>query len=139
MSEKNMEIVRRYREAHNTGHLDLLNEIVSPNLITHAHMPGIPAGLAGGKAVTQSVMAACPDLHIETNELFAVGDKVTEIWTQSMTHTAGPFFGVPPTGKKVVVSGISVYRLENGKIVEHWGAMDFYGVLLQLGLAKPMG
>ncbi len=57
-------------------------------------------------------------------------------WTGTQT---GPFGGLPPTGKKVKVSGIDIIRIENGKIVEHWEATDNLGLLEQLGVIPPMG
>jgi hypothetical protein len=52
-----------------------------------------------------------------------------------MTHTGEPFLGAPASGRHVEVTGTSIYRISNGKILEHWANMDFLGVLQQLGLA----
>lgn len=133
--ETNKDIVRRYRDAHNINQLDLLDDIVAADLIAHAQVPNVPPGLEGGKMVHMGVIASCPDLQTRTEDLFAEGDKVVERWSMSMTHTGAPLFGAPATGRRVQVTGTSIYRIADGKIVEHWANMDFIGVLQQLGLA----
>lgn len=133
--EENKNIIRRYREAHNTNQLQLLDDIVAADLIAHTLLPNVPRGLAGGKMVHQGVIASCPDLQTSTEDLFAEGDKVVERWSMAMTHTGEPFLGAPASGRHVQVTGTSIYRIADGKIVEHWANMDFLGVVQQLGLA----
>jgi predicted ester cyclase len=133
-TEENEVLVRRYREAHRTNNLEQLDEIVAADLITHNQLPGLPPGLEGGKMAHREALAWFPDLQSQTEDLIAEGDKVVERWTQSGSHTGAPLFGVPASGKKFSVTGISIYRIANGQIVEHWGEMDFLGVLQQLGL-----
>ena len=69
--------------------------------------------------------------------MIAKGDKVVVRWTLHGTHT-GEFWGVPPTHKVITYSGINIWRLRDGKIVEEWGSMDMLSVLQQLGLVPPM-
>jgi len=133
--ETNKTIVRRYREAHNTNQLSLLDDIVAEDLISHTLMPGVPKGREGGKMVHNVTLASFPDNHVNTEDLFAERDKVVERWTLTMTHTGEPFLGTPASGKRVQVTGTSIYRIADGMIVEHWANMDFLGVLQQLGLA----
>ncbi|MGH2521922.1 MAG: ester cyclase [Anaerolineales bacterium] len=132
-TEENKALVRRYQEAHNTNNLAALDEIVSADLIPHNQLPGLPSGLEGGKLVHQGLLAAFPDLHTETEDLIAEGDKVVQRFTVSGTDKGG-FMGAPPTDKHYKVSGISIFRIANGKIVEHWGQFDQLGVLQQLGV-----
>jgi steroid delta-isomerase-like uncharacterized protein len=132
--QTNKDIVRRYREAHNSNQLDLLDDIIAEDLISHNMVPGVPAGREGGKMVHQGVIASCPDLQTTTEDLIADGDKVVERWSMAMTHTGEPFLGAPASGRHVEVNGTSIYRIADGKIVEHWANMDFLGVLQQLGL-----
>ena len=84
-------------------------------------------------------IASFPDMHVTTEDLIAEGDKVVERWTNSGSYTGAPFFGAPPNGNKFSVGGISIYRIENGRIVEHWGEMDFLGLLQQLGMIPAPG
>src|SRR5712692_7312703 len=137
-TEQNKAIVRRYRQAHNTNQLDQLDEIVAADLIAHNLLPGLPPGLEGGKMAHMGGVASFPDMQAKTEELIAEEGKVVERWTLSGTYTGASFMGAPVSGRKFSVTGTSIYRIANGKIVEHWGEMDFLGVLQQLGLA-PAG
>jgi predicted ester cyclase len=139
--EANKALIGRYREIYNSNNLDALGEILSPELIAHTLLPGVPATLEGIRHVHQMTTAVFPDLHVTTEDLVAEGDKVVECWTQTMTHSGAPFFvgNVPASGKKMKTTGISLYRIANGKIVEHWANMDFLGVLQQVGVIPGPG
>jgi predicted ester cyclase len=139
-TEHNKEIVRRYRRIHTTNQLDQLDEIVAADLITHNLLPDLPPGLAGGKMAHQVTRASFPDYFVVTEgELIAEGDKVVERWTSGGTFTGAPYLGTPATGKRFCVTGISIYRIAHGKIVEHWGEADFLGAAQQLGTLPSMG
>ena len=139
-TEANKAIVRRYREIYNTGNLDTLGDVLAHDFVGHNMLPGLPPGMAGVLALQQGTMATWPDLHVVTDDLIAEGDQVVERWTQTQTHTGAAVFGVPAqSGKKVRTTGISIYRMANGKIVEHRAEMDFFGVLAQLGVVSPPG
>ena len=132
-TEENKAVIRRYREIHNSGNLDALDQIVAPDLVTHSNLPGVPPGLEGGKMGHQAFLTAFPDTQVTTDELIAEGEKVVERFTARGTHT-GPFMDMPPTGKSFVVSGVSIFRVADGKIVEHWGLNDAAGLMQQLGM-----
>jgi predicted ester cyclase len=135
-TEANKALVRRYRELHNTDQLDKLEEVLSADFRPHATLPGIPwNGIESARQVHIMTKSVFPDVYVETNDLLAEGDLVVERWTQTMTHTGTPFFigNIPASGKAVRTTGISIYRMANGKIVEHWADMDFLGVMVQVG------
>jgi steroid delta-isomerase-like uncharacterized protein len=132
-TEENKKLIRRYQEAYNSGRLDELESILAPNLVSHNHQPGLPAGLAGAKMAHQGAVAAFPDVKTTIDDLVAEGDKITALGTLTGTNT-GSFMGAPPTGKSFKVSTMSVFRIANGKIVEHWGVVDGVGIVQQLGL-----
>lgn len=138
-TEENKAIVRRYREAHSTNRLDQLDAVVAANLVSHNHLPGLPQGLEASKQIHQGVVASFPDLTTTTEDLVAEDDRVVERWTSRGTHTGAPFFGAPTSGRPFTIPGISIYRIANGKIVEHWGSFDQLGVMQQLGLAPAPG
>lgn len=137
-TEENKKIVQRYRTIHTQGNLNELDQIVAKDLVSHNLLPGLPQGLEGGKMAHQGLAGAFPDSKTTTQDLIAEGDKVVERWTLSATNT-GPFMGMPATGKKYTVTGISIYRLAGGKIVEHWADFDQLGIMQQLGLAPMPG
>jgi steroid delta-isomerase-like uncharacterized protein len=137
-TEENKEIVRRYQEASNANDLDALDTLVAPNLISHNPTPGLPPGLEGGKMAHRATLAAFPDLHYHVEDLIAEGDKVVQRFTLHCTHR-GVFMGLPPTGREITLTGVSIFRIENGKIVEHWAVQDGLALMVQLGLFKPPG
>ncbi len=137
-AEENKNLVRRYQDAYNSGKLDELDKILAPNLVSHNHLPGAPTGLVGAKAVHQGLLVAFPDSHTAIDDLVAEGDRVVMRGTATGTNT-GSFMGAPPTGKSFKVTTMSVFRIANGKIVEHWGVVDGTGVMQQLGLMPMPG
>jgi len=137
-AESNKAILRRYRQAHNQNDMAALDEIVAADIISHSALPGLPAGREGGKMAHQGSLAAFPDGRTTTDDLVAEGDKVVERFTFVGTQK-GDFLGVPATGKQIRVTGMSIFRIANGKIVEHWGENDAMGLLMQLGVLPAPG
>ncbi len=134
-TEKNKAVIRRYREIYAANDLDALDEVLAADFTPHSLMPGLPPGLEGLKLVHRTTLAAFPDYRVTTDDLMAEGDQVVEVWTQTMTHTGVSIFGAPAnSGRAVRTWGISVYRIADGKIAEHWGEMDLIAVLMQLGV-----
>jgi steroid delta-isomerase-like uncharacterized protein len=136
--ETNKEIVRRYQQACNANDLDALDAIVAADVVSHNPTPGLPPGLAGGKQAHRFTLTAFPDLHYHIEDLIGEGDRVVLRFTLHGTHQ-GEFMGLPATGKEITLSGISLFRLEGGKIVEHWAVQDGLALMIQLGLFKPPG
>ena len=131
--EENKKLVRRYQEIYNSNDLEALSEVVSEDLLTPKIMPGIPAGIEGAKTAHQIMLAGFPDYQTAIDDLIAEGDKVAVRITMSGTHT-GSFMGIPPTGKRISFTGMYVARVDDGKIVEHWGEEDGVSLLQQLGV-----
>jgi steroid delta-isomerase-like uncharacterized protein len=134
--EENKAIVKRWNEETiNRRNLDAIDELADPNYVNHG------ANTRGPTAYKQSLTAmleAFSDGGITIEDTIAEGDKVVIRWKMHGTHT-GEYQGVPATGKKVTVTGISVYRLAQGKIVEDWSNMDELGYLQQLDVIPPLG
>jgi steroid delta-isomerase-like uncharacterized protein len=76
---------------------------------------------------------AFPDMNTTVNDIVAEGDKVVVRYTIRGTHT-GDMMGVPPTGKSGEIAGITMLRLEDGKIVEEFSLADMMTLYQQLGL-----
>jgi steroid delta-isomerase-like uncharacterized protein len=85
-----------------------------------------------------STFEAFPDLERPVDDMVAEGDKVVARWTSYGTHT-GHFQGLPPTGRRASMSGITIFRLEDGKIVEEWSESDMLGLLMALGAIPAPG
>jgi steroid delta-isomerase-like uncharacterized protein len=136
--EANKEVVRRYQEASNANDLGALDALVARDVVSHNPTPGLPPGLEGGKLAHRATLAAFPDLHYHIEDLVAEGDRVALRFTLHCTHQ-GEFMGLAPTGKEITLSGISIFRLADGKIVEHWAVQDGLALMIQLGVFKPPG
>ena len=137
-TQDNKALVRRYREANNANNLEALDDIVAADINSHNGIPGLPPGLAGGKMAHQMFVSAFSDAHVTTDDLIAEGDRVVERFTFRGTND-GSFLGAPPTGKKVTATGMSIFRIANSRIVEHWGENDTLSVMQQLGLVPTPG
>ena len=131
-TEENKEIVRRYQEAYNTSNYAVLDEVVAADVLTPNMISTMPRGLEGAKLVHQKTLTGMPDYHTAIEDLIAEGDKVVARVRITGTHT-GDFYGIPPTGRHIDLSGIYIVRIADGKIVEHWGEENGSEVLRQLG------
>jgi len=98
-------------------------------------MPGLSGDAEGFRAAATTIRSAFPDWRSDVHLLVAEDDLVAEHFTASGTHR-GEFMGSSPTGRKVTLPGINVFRLRDGKIVERWGVLDVAGLLGQLGLVE---
>jgi steroid delta-isomerase-like uncharacterized protein len=131
---ENARVVRRAFEAMTAGPDTWIaqhDELFGDALVGHfAGMPPIDSQmhLQFGLATFE----AFEDLKRPVEDLVAQGDKVVARWTSSGRHT-GSFQGIPATGREVSTSGITIFRLERGKIVEEWSETDTIGLLQQLG------
>lgn len=132
--EDNKAVVRRAFDSMTEGREAFLAEhdrIYSPDLAGHfSGMP--PVGIDMHRMWGAATFDAFPDLKRPIEDLIAEGDKVVARWTSTGTHE-GEYNGIPATGKFVQTSGITIFRLENGKIVEEWSESDMVGMLQQLG------
>lgn len=81
-----------------------------------------------------SFVAGAPGYHI-VEDLIAEGDKVAGRITAYGKHE-GDLFGIPATGKEIWVTGMAIWRIADGKIVEHWHETDQLGLLQQLGVSR---
>ena len=137
-TEENKALVRRYtQEVFNAHNPDRTQEFVAGNVVSHNLPPGMPSGVEGIKQMTHMFVSAFPDLHLTIEDVIAEGDKVVERWTGTGTQQ-GAFAGIPPTGKRVTTTGIDIFRIANGKVVEHWSNSNDLGVFQQLGVIPPM-
>jgi len=128
---------RLIEEGFNEGNLALVEDLVSPDLVEHQNFgPDHAPGAAGVQAVIASLRQAFPDFHLAIDDLAVDGDTVWLRMTGTGTND-GSFMGHPPTGRPMRTDVFDVLRVENDRIVEHWGVPDRLGTLLQLGLAPP--
>ena len=125
---------RFFEEILSTGDWSRADDIVSPELVMHHPSSPTPIGpRTKVKDVLLSYRAAFPDMVFHIDDEMACGDKVTLRWRATGTNT-GSLFGIPPTGKKATITGLSVMRVHAGRVVEDWVEEDALGLMQQLGL-----
>ena len=125
MSGEKKAVVRRVYEIISTGDFDRAEEIVDPDVPDNELLPcDPPAKLIDTFTETFSeAREAFPDVRVTVEDLVAEGDRVVARVTMRGTHQ-GDFQGLAPTGKEVQVRAIEIFRISNGKIIEHWGHAD---------------
>jgi steroid delta-isomerase-like uncharacterized protein len=133
MSEENKEVARRFYEAINAGRLEIIDELVAPNLVEHEEFPGISGGREGVRQFFQMIRTAFPDFTMTMDDMVAEGDRVFIRATMRGTHK-GEFMGIPATGRQIEVPTGDFARFEGGKVVEHWGVTDTGKMMQQLGV-----
>lgn len=133
MSEENKAVVGRLmEEVWTRGNLSLADHLFSANYTHHdTSTPDFGPGPEGEKKRATLYRSAFPDLQFKVEDVIAEGDTVTLRWSSQGTHR-GPLSGIPPSGRKVSVSGMTLLRFAGGKIVEGWVHWDALGLLQQL-------
>jgi steroid delta-isomerase-like uncharacterized protein len=113
-------------EMWNEANLAIVDKVYAPEIVRHdCGVPEDIVGLENVKNYLENLFNAFPDLNITVDETIAAGNKMAQRWTMTGTNT-GSMSGMPPTGKNVRFSGVSIVHMVNGKAVEIW---DFYNVL----------
>ena len=141
--EQNKALVRRLfdedlNEKDQAVRSRVADELIAVDFVDHTNPPGLQHGLESHKQIVTILRSAFPDLSWEYEEPIAESDKVAIRVIMHGTHQ-GEFFGIPPTGKQVTVSGIHILRIAHGKLVEHWGNNDDLGLMQQIGVVPPPG
>ena len=133
-AEENRALIQRFvDEVFNRGNLDVVDEIFAPVYV--GHTAGLLEQTLGPEGVKEFVglyRSAFPDLHTTIEDIVAEGDKVAYRWTAVGTHR-GELLGVPPSNNRVELTGITIERIEDGRIVETWNNFDQLGMMRQIG------
>jgi len=151
VAEQHDLIIRYVESVWNKGDTVAPDEYIATTFVHND--PSISGGsINGPDGVTHLVTmfrTAFPDLNITIKDMIAEDDKIATRWTMGGTHegefwtvygtSQGESIGVPPTGKYLMVTGISVYRIADGKIAEVWQIWDCLGLYQQLGVIPAEG
>jgi steroid delta-isomerase-like uncharacterized protein len=133
-TEENKAIIcRMTEEFYNQGNVDLAEHYFADSYVHHDPASPHVRDRDGLKQMLRAFRAGCPDLHITSDQLLAEGDMVTKRWTYHATQS-GDLSGLPPTLKRITMSGLELFRLEGGKIVECWVGYDNLSLMQQLGV-----
>jgi predicted ester cyclase len=132
---RNKHLVESFiQELFTKGDLTAVDRYVAPDVVNHdLPFPGSPPGSEAWRYAATVIRAAAPDWRSEAHELVAEGDLVVERFTARGTHR-GELFGVPATGREIVLYGINVFRIVDDQVVERWGCVDQLGLLHRLGV-----
>ena len=129
--EENKAVTRRYADEVNKRNLAAMDEIYDANYIAHVAGGQEVQGPEGVKEFLTTLFGGYPDLHWTIEGMVAKGDKVMLRYTAQGTHK-GEIMGIRPTGKQVTGSGINIYRIAGGKIVEGWNITNQVSMMQQL-------
>jgi len=132
-------IVRRfYEEVVNTGDVSKISELVSDEYAEVMDGKRYPVGVQGAVSHILGVRQCYADLHLTIDRQISEGEWVATCITARGTHK-GEWIGIAPTGRQVVFTGVNVDRVVDGKIVEHGGAANMLGPLLEIGAIRVVG
>ncbi len=130
--EQNKAIARRaFEEILSQGRFEVASELYAKDFINHGIHRN--ASLEEDQAALKAWHQAFSDISIVAEKLIAEGDLVAIYWIARGTNT-GTGNGLPATGKKAELAGITIWRIVDGKIREEWSAFDQLAMMQQLGL-----
>jgi steroid delta-isomerase-like uncharacterized protein len=135
---ENKELARRlFDEVWSGGRLELATELLVPDFV------GRPGGLgaafhghSGAQEFIGGLRRAFPDLTFEVEDLIGERDLVAARWTARGTNH-GAFMGMPPTGRRIALDGMTIQRIQEGRIVEGWIQPDAMSLVRQIAVSEP--
>jgi steroid delta-isomerase-like uncharacterized protein len=132
--QENIALARRwFEELWNQGRFEIIDEMADTHAVGRGQMlHDAPIDLKQFREFAHHLRSAFPDFHVTIEDTIAEKDRVVLRWQADMTHS-GQFLRYPATGKKVDISGITIFRLKEGKIVAGWDKWDQLGMLEQIG------
>jgi len=136
--EQNIAAVSRiWDEIWNLGALDVCEEVLATDYIGHLPLMTV-RGPAEFRDMVKVYRGAYPDVNLTVEDIFAVGDRIAVRWVSRGTHL-GPMMGIPPSNQKIEVMGISLFRMENGKVAEEWEGFDTFSMMQKIGAIPGPG
>ena len=130
--ERNKAIALRvFEEIFNQGKFSVADEIYAPDFKNHG-LNRPDADLKTDQDAVHDEKKAFPDLRMTVNNMVAEGDLVAVHWTFRGTHTHGGYADLPATGTKVSMTGITIWRIVDGKIKDEWSSFNEMGAYAQV-------
>lgn len=130
MTDKyNGRLAYRFAEMLNEKDVRILDEILAESYVNHN--PFVADGLETNKGFWKVWLSAFPDTEVIVEDALAAGDRVVGRFTYRATHS-GEFMGFAPSGNRIEMRSIDIWRIENGRFVEHWdelNTLEFFGQL----------
>ena len=122
--------MRVFDEIFNQGKFQVADEIYAPDFQNHGLHRSVD--LKTDQEAVHAEKKAFPDLRMSVQEMVAEGDKVAVLWTFQGTHTGSGYEGLPPTGTRVELRGITIWRIVDGRIVEEWSSFSETGAYIRM-------
>jgi steroid delta-isomerase-like uncharacterized protein len=131
-----IDLIHSLHEIWNTGNLELIDRVYAPDFL--AHWPAsseVPErrGIDGIRFGVARIRTAFPDWHERVLDVFGSGDRVASRYVSTGTHQ-GTFWGIEPTGRRVEIEEVSIFRVAGGRVAEQWCMFDELARLQQLGV-----
>lgn len=121
----------------NKGNIDLIDTHFASDYVNKT-VTSTVNGHAEAKEFYGTFLTGFSDIKFEVEEIFGTGDRLVKRWIFNGTHS-GEFSGIPATGKRISVKGVTIARIVNGKIAEEIDYMDDLGFLQQLEVIPQLG
>jgi steroid delta-isomerase-like uncharacterized protein len=137
-TEENKAIVSRFfEEGPSKGNLSAANKLLSSDFVIYGPLPASP-GIEGINEIITTCRTAFEHLNVTIEDMIAEDDKVVARFTARGIHK-GNFMDLPATGKPIIMTGIEIFRIKNGKIHEIWAEANLLGLMQQLGIIPAPG
>lgn len=127
---QNKQLAHKFAEVLNTGNIDDFDTFVAADYINHN--PYVSPGLEGVKNFFKGWMVAFPDTKVSVENVFVDGETVIGRFTYS-AHQQGEFMGIAATANLITMRSIDIWRVKDGKFIEHWDELNLLEVMQQLG------
>ena len=139
-ADANKAMIQRFvEEVKNKRHLEQMGDIFRSDYREHnSTVSSFGAGIEGYQRFLTHLFTAFPEDTVTFDEIVAEGDMVVYRGTETGTHKA-EFLRIPATGKHATWTEIQFFRIQNGKVIEHWVDVDIFSWFQQLGVIPPMG
>ena len=127
-----------FEEVWKKGNLNAVDSMLAPDAVMHG-LGGADtdvAGPAGFKPFVEQLRGAFPDIEVRIEQTIEQGDLIASRWVATMTHQ-GDQLGPAATNRRVQVTGMSIARLKDGKMVEGWNNWDTMAMMEQIGALNP--
>jgi len=136
--DKNKQVIREFTRIFKNEHnVDGVTHLFDKSFVHHFRTP-LPSGFDGLRQVGIMMNGAFPDVVVTEEDLIAAGNKVVERTSAVATHN-GSMMGEKPTGKRIKWSEIHIYRVEDGRIREHWAEIAMMELLQQIDVLPQLG
>ncbi len=137
--EENKALAARFIQAWTAGGQGVVDDLAAPDLVVYySHFPQPVHGRKMFQELLALTFSRLPDMRMTAHEFIAEADRVVVRWTYTATQTV-EVFGYRPTGRQVEVSGITIYRIRDGQVIEEIGVVDNLSLLRQIGAFPASG